>query len=227
VGAVIQSVAGGINNIAANTGSENARDATIAGAQDSAATQTAFYDANVARTQPYVTAGNNALSQLSNDSGPNGSLGRQFTQSDFQQSPAYAFNMQQGLNAINNSQSVRGGALSGGAQKAATGYAQQNASNEYQNAYSRFTQNQQQNYNQLSGLSNMGLSATNSLNSMGTQQGSIQGGLQQQETGAQAQDFLNHAQNFVTGNTQAANAWSGGGSGTQGLSGFMSSFATS
>jgi hypothetical protein len=227
VGSIIQSVAGGINNIAANTGSENARDATIAGAQDSAATQTAFYDANVARTQPYVTAGNNALSQLSNDSGPNGSLGRQFTQSDFQQSPAYAFNMQQGLNAINNSQSVRGGALSGGAQKAATGYAQQNASNEYQNAYSRFTQNQQQNYNQLSGLSNMGLSATNSLNSMGTQQGSIQGGLQQQETGAQAQDFLNHAQNFVTGNTQAANAWSGGGSGTQGLSDFMSSFATS
>lgn len=226
MGAIIQSVAGGINNIAGNAGSENARDATIAGAQESSATQQGYYDANVARTQPYVTAGNNALNQLSSQTGTSGALGRQFTTSDFQQSPAYSFNMQQGLNAINNSQSVRGGALSGGAQKAALGYAQQNASNEYQNAYQRFTQNQQQNYNQLSGLSNMGLSATNSLNSMGTQEGAIQGGLQQQETGAQAQDFLNHAQNFITGNTQAANAWSGGGSGTQGLSGFMNSFAS-
>lgn len=92
------------------------------------------------------TAANNKASQMAQNG---------FGLSNFQQDPGYAFNMQQGLNAINNSQSVRGGALSGGAQKAMSGYAQQNASNEYQNAYNRFASQQ----GQLSALGNQGLSA--------------------------------------------------------------------
>ena len=157
------------------------------------------YNANSANYQPFIQTGQAANQQLAQGMGPNGSLGRQFTMSDFQQNPAYAFNMQQGLNAINNSQSVRGGALSGGAQKAMTGYAQQNASNEYQNAYNRFTQNQQQNYQQLAGLSGQGLSATQGLGQLGSQFSGIMNQNYIGQGNASAQEALGKAGAFEGG----------------------------
>ena len=150
-------VGGIIGGVLGSNSAGNAAAASEQGYNNAQSANQQTYDANSPYYQPFIqngTAANNQATQMAQ---------RGFTQSDFQQSPAYAFNMQQGLNAINNSQSVRGGALSGGAQKAMTGYAQQNASNEYQNAYSRFA-NQQ---SQLASLSNQGLSATQGLGALG------------------------------------------------------------
>jgi hypothetical protein len=157
------------------------------------------YNANSPNYQPFIQNGIAANNQLSQGLGPNGALGRQFTQSDFQQSPAYAFNMQQGLNAINNSQSVRGGALSGGAQKAASGYAQQNASNQYQNSYNQFVQNQNQNYQQLSGASQQGLMATQGLGALGAGESAAMNQDIVSQGNASAQEALGKAAAFEGG----------------------------
>ena len=140
------------------------------------------------------TAANNKASQMAQNG---------FGLSNFQQDPGYAFNMQQGLNAINNSQSVRGGALSGGAQKALSGYAQQNASNEYQNAYNRFASQQ----GQLSALGNQGLNAAN----MNQQYAAGMGSLQTAYGNASADETLGQAAAKEYG-------WSAGQSGKLGAS---------
>ena len=112
----IGAVGGGpINALIGGKAAVTAGNQQQSGIQNAENTVQSTYDKNSPYYQPFIqngTAANNQAAQMAQ---------RGFTQSDFQQSPAYAFNMQQGLNAINNSQSVRGGALSGGAQKAMTG----------------------------------------------------------------------------------------------------------
>jgi hypothetical protein len=120
-----------------------------------------IYDRNEAKLQPYEQTGNQAETELQRGMGPQGSLGRQFTMADFVKDPAYQFDLKQGLEAINNSNSVRGGALSGGTLKALSNYGQQQASNEFGNARDYFMRNQNQNFSQLSGLAGQGLNATN------------------------------------------------------------------
>jgi hypothetical protein len=231
MGAIIQSVAGGIDNIASNQGSENARDAMLNADGTAISTVQGNYNANAPNYQKYIDTGQKALGTLDQQAGPTGNLGRQFTTTDFHKDPAYQFDMQQGLNAISNSNSVRGGSLSGGTMKALTNYGEQQASNEYQNAYSRFTQNQNQNFSQLNSLSNQGLTATAGLSNLGANTSTQVANLQVGAGQAQANDFLAHAANFVKGNDNAANAWgasmgsSQGSSGVQGLSGFLSAFS--
>ena len=114
--------------------------------------------------------------------------------------------------AIANSNSVRGGALSGGALKAASNYGQQQASNEYQNAYSRFTQNQNQNFNQLSSMAGQGLQGSQALGQLGAQQANLQSNIWGNIGTAQAAGTLGAAQARENGTTQAfqglGNLWS-------------------
>ena len=151
--------------------------------------------------QPYTEAGQNALSQLSTGLAPGGDLSRNFTMADFHKDPSYDFNLQQGLNAINNSASVRGGALSGGTLKALEGYGQGMANNEYQNAYNRFTQKQNQNYNQLSGLAGMGLNATNSLGAQTAHYGDQYLGGQERIGDVNAAGIMGEAKSRIGGYT--------------------------
>lgn len=186
----IASAVGGITNgiIGGSAAVTAGNDETNAYTQGMKVTQS-NYNENSPNYQPFIQNGiaaNNQATQMAQ---------RGFTQSDFQQSPAYAFNMQQGLNAINNSQSVRGGALSGGAQKAMTGYAQQNASNEYQNAYGRFA-NQQ---SQLAGLSGQGLGATEGLGALGSSYASAMNQDIVGQGNASAQEALGKASAFEGG----------------------------
>lgn len=170
VNGITNAVGDVIGGFAGGNAASNASQAQINAEQNAMNLSNLRYSQNAPNYQPYLNTGNQANQQLAAGLGPNGALGRQFTQTDFQQSPAYAFNMQQGLQAINNSASVRGGALSGGTMKAMSNYGQQNASNEFQNAYNRFTQNQQQNYAQLSGGAALGLNAATGLGNLGTNQ---------------------------------------------------------
>ena len=164
------------------------------------------------------TAANNKATQMATNG---------FGLSNFQQDPGYAFNMQQGLNAINNSQSVRGGALSGGAQKAMSGYAQQNASNEYQNAYNRFASQQ----GQLSSLGNQGLSATSGLAQLGSNYSAQMANLQTGMGNSQASETLGKAGAFASafgssGQTAQANQGTSMSGILQGLSSMFGSGAS-
>jgi hypothetical protein len=62
-----------------------------------------------------------------------------FTGADLQSDPSYRWRLQQGQQALERSAAARGGALSGGSLKDLTDYAQGAASQEYQNAYGRFS----------------------------------------------------------------------------------------
>lgn len=224
---IVGSVAGGIlgSNSSKTASGEQvaAQNASMTNAQD-------IYNANSANYTPYITEGTAALSQLGTGLGQNGSLGRQFTQADFQQSPAYQFNLQQGQNAINNAQSVRGGALSGGAQKAIQGYSQQNANNAYNTAYNQFTQNQQQNYQQLSGQAAQGLNATNALGNLGSQYANQVTGINTNIGNAQAAGTMGSANalsSMFGGALSAGSSLMGGSSGLSSLFGGGSAAAGS
>ena len=114
------------------------------------------------------------------------SLMRNFQASDFQQDPGYAFRLKEGQKALERSAAARGGLISGGALKAATGYGQEMGSQEYQNAYNRFQANravQAQEYgnafnryqteraNQLQPLGNLMASGQSAASNMGSAAG--------------------------------------------------------
>ena len=137
---------------AANTQANAANNATAA--------QQAMYGQTLANLQPYMASGNTALSTL-NSKEANGSLGGSFTPADYlsNQDPGYAFQLNQGQQALQNSQAAQDGVLSGSALKGLIQYNQGTAATGYQNAYNRWLSSQQNTYGQLSGLANLGESA--------------------------------------------------------------------
>jgi len=164
-------VASGISNIyqGANTasGAVEAENAELAAERMGESKLTSVYDTSTGRYIPYSELGANAVKYLGENIGPNGSLGRAFTMADFNMDPAYQFSVRQGLNAINNANSVRGGSLSGGALKGLEKYGVNMANEQYNTAESRFKANQMQDYGQYLNAANTGLSATNSLAQLG------------------------------------------------------------
>lgn len=111
-------------------------------AGDAAARIEAAKGRAVGYLQPYSKVGQGALSPLSAlllgksydpANGQFTDLSSDQRMQSFFQSPAYQFNLTQGLDAINKSQVARGGAFSGGALKEVNDYAQGQASNEYGN----------------------------------------------------------------------------------------------
>ena len=169
----ITQAVGGLLGGSATTAGQQAN----TGYNNALAQTTATYNSNSPNYAPFIQNGTQANNQLTAGLAPNGALGRQFTMADYQQSPAYNFDLQQGMAAINNSASVRGGALSGGTQKALMNYGQNQANNSYQQALQNYTSNQQQNIGALSNLSGQGLQATQGLGQLGSQYGQNQGNL--------------------------------------------------
>ena len=157
------------------------------GIQNAENTVQSVYNQNSPYYQPFIqngTAASNQATQMAQNG---------FTQTQFQQSPAYQWNMQQGLQAISNAQSVRGGALSGGAMKAMNNYGQQQASNEFQNAYGRYANN----INQLNQIGNQGLQATQGLGQLGANYSAAMGNLQTGMGNSQASETLGKAGAFM------------------------------
>lgn len=135
-------------------GSLGAAAISAGGASDAAAQQTAAGQQAVALQQPYLNAGQGAIGQLSTLTGPGGALmqpyGQTFTApTDVteQNDPGFQFRLQQGQQALERSAAAKGGLLSGGTVKAEQRYAQDYASNEYQNVYNRALTEYQQAYN--------------------------------------------------------------------------------
>lgn len=164
---------------AANTQADAANNATGA--------QLAMFNTTQGNLQPYMGEGSTALSTL------NGQLGTLNTPMAIQpsinntnwkqyMSPAYDFQLQQGQQALQNSQAAQDGVLSGAALKGLINYNQnmagtafQNAFNDYQTQYgNQFNQYQTQNqniYNRLANLANLGENAAANLGQNATQTG--------------------------------------------------------
>lgn len=96
-----------------------------------------------------------------------GSLLKRFSEEDFRTDPGYEFRLGEGQKALESSAAARGGLLSGAAAKALTKFNQDFASNEYGNAYNRFTNDQTNQFNKLANLAGVGQLATNATQTAG------------------------------------------------------------
>lgn len=114
---------------------------------------------------PYINLGTQATGLLSKGLS-DGSLTRGFNSSDFNADPGYAFRKQQGMDGIQSSAAASGGLLSGATLRALNSYNSDLASQEYQNAYNRFSNDQANAFNRLATTAGMGQSAANNMSSL-------------------------------------------------------------
>jgi hypothetical protein len=152
----------------------NAADMQYRATQDAAAQQRAMFDIQNAQQAPYREAGYGALSKISGmlpqlTELPAGY--KPFTAADLQSNlaPNYEFMKQQGLGATQQAMNVGGGGSN--VQRAGTKFAEDYASNAYQNALDNYMKQQTQSFNQqqtglgnvynrLAGIAGIGQTAT-------------------------------------------------------------------
>jgi hypothetical protein len=91
------------------------------------------------------------------------------TEADVQATPGFQFNLNQGLKAVQNSAASRGLGVSGAALKGAASYATGLADSTYQNQFNNAVTNQNNTYNRLLGVANLGENAGATTGALGTQ----------------------------------------------------------
>lgn len=124
-------------------------------AKDSAAMQMAIQQQNIARTAPFVQAGQDALTQLP------GLMPGTMTQAQLEATPGYQFALDQGLKSTQSAAAAKGLGVSGAALKGAASFATGLASNTYQNIFNQ----QQQRYKDVLDVATLG---SNSATGVGT-----------------------------------------------------------
>lgn len=149
-----------------SSANSSAAQTQAAAAQQASQLQYSEFEQQQDNEQPWLQAGRGALSQM----GAMSANAPSFTAQDFanNQDPAYQFDLQQGQQAIQRSAAAGGGLQSGGTMKALSDYSQGQASNEYQNAYSRYMNNQNTQFNRLASIAGTGQTATGQLNQAGS-----------------------------------------------------------
>lgn len=149
---------------------------------------------------------NSAPYQSANQYQLDPSLTKSFSLQDFQADPGYQFRMQQGQDALERSAAARGGLNSGATLKAITEYGQNFASNEFGNAYNRFTNNQTNRFNRLAAIAGIGQTAQGQMNQAAQTYGTNMGNIAVGNANAQGASAI-----------AQGNAWSGGLQGLAGL----------
>lgn len=136
-----------------------------------------------------------------------GSLSRRFGMSDFQTDPGYLFRLQEGYKALQRSGAAKGLALSGAQMRALNEYGQNFASNEYGNAYNRYTNDQTNLFNRLSGIAGTGQQANQFVGSMGSNMANTVGANLMNNGAGQASNYLSQANNLSGALNQGVNMW--------------------
>jgi hypothetical protein len=168
-------IGGGIDsaNAAKSAASTQASAATQAAQlqQDTANKQLEFqkqqYTEGVARQEPWYTAGVDALKRIQAGIAPGGEFSDKFTGQSLYTDPSYAWRLNQGQRALEQSAAARGVQFSGGTQAALQDYAQNAASQEYQAAYNRFYSDQDRTLNRLGAVASSGSSTASGLANLG------------------------------------------------------------
>lgn len=127
-----------------------------------------------------------------------GKYARDFSMSDFQADPGYAFRLKEGLKALDAQAAARGGMISGAALKAAGRYGQDYASNEYTNAFNRYQTNRSNQLQPLQALMGSGQTATNTVSNAAGTYGTNAGN-----------NALAAGNAMASGQIGSANAWGG------------------
>lgn len=145
------------------------------GIKDAARINQQTTDKILALQQPWITAGTGAVNRLATGLAPGGEFATPFTQTDWQQDPGYQFRLSEGLKALDRQMASRGSLLSGGALKGSQRYAQDLASQEYQNAFNRYYNERTNMLAPIQSLAGLGQTnvgqASNALTAGGTNAG--------------------------------------------------------
>lgn len=162
-GAVAGAVVGGIMQ---GDAASSAADTQANAANRATDSQEKMFQQMVKNQQPYMDAGTSALATLN---GQLGSLNAPINNTNWQQymDPGYQFQLQQGAQAINNLNASQNGALSGAAQKSLINYNQQMANTAYNNAFNQYQTQNQNIYNRLAGLAQLGQNAASNTGMAG------------------------------------------------------------
>jgi len=184
-GAAIGAIGSGI------AGSEQA-----SGQKAAAATQQNMFNTINAQEQPFMQAGYGATSRLSqllgtgkdDGTGGYGSLTSSFTPADYlaNKDPGYEFQLKTGGQALRNEDTPGVGSLSGAALKDLMSFNQNMASTGYQNAFNRFTTQQNNIFGRLSGIAGLGQNAASNTGTAGTALGTGIGQAQAAAAGSTA-----------------------------------------
>ena len=170
VGSLISADAAGD---AADTAAGASRESSAA----SIAEQRRQYDLSRADYAPYLAAGTGAVNRLGAGVAAGGEFGA-VTPFDFRYDqntdPGYGFRFSEGMKGLERGAAARGGLLSGATLRGITRYGQDMGSQEYQNAFNRYTTGfnantgeRNQLFNRLSGVAGTGQTATNQIGAQG------------------------------------------------------------
>jgi hypothetical protein len=159
------------------------------GQKAAANTQADMFNTIVGQEQPFIGAGGEATTELSQlmggapPTGPNGTatgtnlpggyLTETFnpTQADLENYPGYQFQQQQGDLAVQSAESSGGSALSGPAIKSLMSFNQGLAASNYSNYFNQFQTQQNNIFNRLSNIAAMGQNAAGNLGTAGANLG--------------------------------------------------------
>lgn len=175
IGAAI--IGGGASYLGAKEQAKGAEKA----ANTSAAIQREMFQQSRADMEPWRQTGQGALYSMADLMGvpvegqaqtPQfGSFRDYFGAEDFQKDPGYDFRMGEGIKALDRSAAARGNLFSGATGKALTQYGQDYGSNEFMNAYNRWNQDRDRQYNRLAGLSGTGQTSAQQIGQWGMNTG--------------------------------------------------------
>jgi len=162
---------------------------------------------------PWREAGVNALARqrqlmgLGEDQGTGG-FGRyaqDFGMQDYQEDPGYRFRLSEGMKALGNQASARGGMISGQTMKGMQDYAQGSASQEFNNAFNRYQTNRSNQLNPLQSLSGGGQTATSLMGAAGQNYANQAGEAYMGKGNAMASGYGNIASSIGSGVNQWIN----------------------
>lgn len=205
---------------------DNAAQAQLQAAREAQQLQWKMYSQSRNDMMPWLRAGSGAVNRLSAGLKPGGEYSK-FTLKDFEQDPGYQWRKQEGINTLRAGGAATGMLGSGNMGTALVGYGQNLASNEYQNAYSRWMDS----YNKVANLAGAGQSAAQSTGNAALSTGQGMASTALYGGNAQAQGILGSANawnqglmnswNQLMGGVGAMTGGSGFGGGGNGMSGMF------
>jgi hypothetical protein len=134
-----------------------------------------------------------------------GKYARDFSMSDFEADPGYAFRLAEGQKALDRQAAARGGLISGAALKAAGRYGQEMGSQEYQNAFNRYQTNRANQLQPLQSLAGVGQTSANTLSNAAANFGAAVGANEINAGNARASGYVGGANAITQGLSQYLN----------------------
>lgn len=206
-GVAIGAVASIAGAAISSSGAQSAADTQAQASQNASNAQLQMFNQTQQNLQPFIQSGQNALPALQSQLGigqggsfnPNAPLMAPFSASQYQQSPGYGFQMGQGIAAVENSASARGGIHGGNTLAALTEFGQGLANSDYQQAYQNYVNQQQQQYGMLNNLVGSGQNAAAGL-----------GGISQQVGRSVGSNMTDAGSAIARGQLASSNAITGG-----------------